>query len=246
VAALAPLLGLLAHAPALAAPATDADYELLAAADLHAAAPAAFRARLRLEPLQPGRPAAELELWRDGERSLLRFLDERNRGKAFLQDPDGAWFLSASARPVKLAPGHRFAAGLSLQDLLGFAYSRHFRIEGVERRGSGATEQASFDLRALDPAAPYPQVTYVVAVVPRRPLRVELRLASGRVARLLELSAWTPGRRLSPAEMVVKDLVGGQPPVRVRFLELEERQPPTDLFALGPAGDRARAALPAT
>jgi hypothetical protein len=147
---------------------------------------------------------------------------------------------------VKLSPTHRFAAGLSLQEVLGFAYSRDFRIEGIERRGSGAAAQVVFDLRATTEGAPYPRVTYVVDAAARRPLRVELRLASGRLARLLELVEWQPDRRLAPAEMVVKDLVGGQPPVRVRFLALDERAVPANLFALTAEGDAARAALPAS
>jgi hypothetical protein len=224
---------------------TEADRALLAASDLQAAAPESFRAVLRIEPLQPGRQGVDLELWRGaGERTLLRFLDARNRGKAFVFEGREAWFLAPSARPVRLSPGHRLAAGLSLQEILGVAYGRDFRIEGVSRAGSGAAELVTFDLRATVPGLPYPQVRYVVRTAQRRPVRVEMRLASGRPARMLELAEWLPGRPLSPAEMVVKDLVGGQPPVRVRFLDLAERQPPEHLFALGPEGDAARAANP--
>ena len=62
-----PLLGAFVAALAIAssaaaAPATPADRALLAEADLHAAAPAALRARVLVEPLQPGRPGVELEL----------------------------------------------------------------------------------------------------------------------------------------------------------------------------------------
>ena len=244
-----PLLGAFLAALALAssaaaAPPTPADRALLAEADLHAAAPAALRARVLVEPLQPGRPGVELELWRRGDEALLRFLDERNRGKAFLQLRDASWFLARKARPVRLAPGHRFAAGVSLQEILGLAYSRDYRIETVGRAGAGG-RLVSFDLRAAAGTAGivYPRVTYVVDATTRRPVRVELRLASGKLARMLELVSWSPGRRLAPAELLVKDLVGGQPAVRVRFRELEEREPPAHLFALSPEGEKARAAL---
>ena len=240
-ATLAPL-GAAPATPATAA--TAADRELLAAADLQRAAPESFRSVMRFEPLQPGRSGVEVELWRSGGTTLLRFLDARNRGKAFVNTPTEAWFLAASARPVKLSAGHRLAAGLSLQEILGVAYSRDFRIEGVARAGTGAATLATFDLRATSPGLPYPQVRYVVRESTKRPVRIELRLPSGRPARMLELVAWRPGARLSPAEIVVKDLVGSQPPVRVRVLALEERQPPADLFALTPEGDRARAAHP--
>ena len=244
-AAFALALALGVAAPAVAAPPTAAARELLAAADLQAAAPASFRAVVRVEPLQPGRPAAELELWRgDGGRTLLRFLDERNRGKGLLDLPGEAWFLSPTARPVKLSPAHRVAGGLSLQEILGVAYSRDFTIDDVGRAGSGEATLVTFDLSAARPGLPYPRVRYVVRAATRQPVRLELRLASGRPARMVELAAWMPGRRMVPAELVVKDLVAGQAPVRVRFLALEEREPPAQLFAVGPEGDRARAALP--
>jgi hypothetical protein len=232
--------------PALAAPPTDADRELFAAADLKAAAPDSFRSVLRIEPLQPGRAGIELELWRSGDRTLLRFLDARHRGKAFVHGPSEAWFLAPTARPVKLSPAHRLAAGLSLQEILGVAYGRDFRIDDVRRAGSGESTLVTFDLQATTPGLPYPQVRYVVRERNQQPVRIELRLPSGRTARMLELVAWRPGRRLSPAEIVVKDLVGGQAPVRVHFLALEERQAPEHLFALTPAGDQARAAHPAS
>ena len=231
-----------AAGPAAAAPPTEADRALLAAADLHAAAPGSLHARVKLEPLQAGRTPVQLELWRRGDEALMRFLDERNRGKAFLQLRDASWFLARNARPVKLSPGHRFAAGVSLQEILGLAFSRDYRIESVSRLGAGG-DLVSFDLRAKGAGTAYPRVTYVVRAATRRPVRIELRLASGKLARMIELVSWAAGPRLAPAELLVKDLVGGQPAVRVRFSELEERQPPAHLFALGPEGEKARAAL---
>src|SRR5215210_4708757 len=86
-----------AHA---AAP-TAADRELLAQADLQRAAPAAFRAEVRVEPLA-GPGAMAFELWRSGDQALLRFTDPKRRGKAFLQHGQETWFLTRGAHPVKL------------------------------------------------------------------------------------------------------------------------------------------------
>jgi len=77
----------------------------------------------------------------------------------------------------------------------------------------------------------------------RRPVRIDYRLANGRVARVVELSEWRPGARPIPAVTVAKDLVGSRPPVRVRLLALDEKKPPSQLFELTPAGEAARAAL---
>jgi hypothetical protein len=233
---------LTALAPAAAAPPTAADRALLADADLGRALPAAFRSEVRVEPLAGG-GAMRFEIWRAGDRALVRFLDSRQRGKAFLQRADGTWLLAPHAHPVRLGTASRVAAGVSLQELVGLAVSRDFTIEDVKREQAGAADLVTFVLRAKAAGTPYPLLHYVVRSDTRRPVRIEFRLSSGKLARLVEVRAWRPGSRLVPAETIAKDLVGGRAPVRVRLLAVEERQPPPHLFELSAAGEAARAAL---
>jgi hypothetical protein len=237
-------LALSLAAPAAAAPATAADRELLAAADLGRALPPALRSEVRVEPLA-GSGATSFEVWREGGHALIRFLDPKQRGKAFLQRPEGTWLLARGARPVKLGAASRVAAGISLQELVGLAFSRDFEIEEVTRQRAGSSELVTFMLRAKAKDVPYPRVHYVVRAETRRPVRLEYRLASGRLARMVEIAAWKPGSKLVPAETVAKDLVGGRAPLRVRLLAHDEKRPPAHLFELTPAGDAARAALAA-
>ncbi len=237
-------LALGAAAPAATEAPTAADRELLAAADLGRAQPAAFRSEVRVEPLA-GSGATSFEVWRDGDLALVRYLDPRQRGKAFLERPEGTWLLAHGARPVKLGTASRVAAGTSFQELVGLSFSRDFTLEAVSHQGTGEGELVTFSLHAAHPGLPYARVDYVVRAATRRPLRIEYRLDSGRLARMVELVAWRPGLPPIPSETVAKDLLGGRPPVRVRLLELEARQPPPHLFELSPAGDAARAALAA-
>src|SRR5436190_8677841 len=124
-------------APGLALPPTSADRELLAAADLGLATPAAFRSELSVEPLAGGDGMA-FEIWREGASALVRFLDPKQKGKSVLQLADGAWLLARGARPVRLGNGGAVALGMSLQDLLGTSYSRDFALEDVARAKAGA------------------------------------------------------------------------------------------------------------
>jgi len=243
----AALVALAIAAPAAAAPATAADRELLAAADLGGALPSAFRSEVRVEPLA-GPGAASFEVFRDGNLALIRFLDRKQNGKAFLQRPEGTWLLARGARPVKLGTASRLAAGVSLQELVGLSYARDFTLEDVARQGTGAAALVTFSLKAKEKPnhgadLPYPRVAYVVRASTRRPVRIDYKLANGRMARVVELAAWRPGPRPVPAVTVAKDLVGGRTPVRVRLLALDEKQPPVHLFELTPEGDAARAAL---
>lgn len=238
----AALVSLAIAAPAAAAPATAADRELLAAADLGGALPAAFRSEVKVEPLA-GPGAASFEVFRDGNLALIRFLDPKQNGKSFLQRPEGTWLLARGARPVKLGTASRLAAGVSLQELVGLSYARDFTLEDVTRQGSGDAALVTFTLKAKRADLPYPRAAYVVRTSTRRPVRIDYKLANGRVARVVELAEWRPGPRPVPAVTVAKDLVGGRTPVRVRLLALDEKQPPPHLFELTPEGDAARAAL---
>jgi hypothetical protein len=238
----AALAALAISAPAAAALPTAADRELLAAADLGGALPGAFRSEVKVEPLA-GPGAASFEVWRSGNDALVRFLDPKQNGKAFLQRPDGTWLLARGARPVKLGTASRLAAGVSLQELVGLSYARDFTLEDVTRQGNGTATLVTFALKAKRTDLPYSRVAYVVRAATRRPLRIDYKLANGRVARVVELAEWRPGPRPVPSVTVAKDLVGGRTPVRVRLLSLEEKQPPPHLFELVPAGDAARAAL---
>ncbi len=228
--------------PATAATPTAADRELLAAADLGLGTPAAFRSELAVESLAGGDGMA-LEIWRDGASALMRFLDPKQKGKAILDSPAGAWLLARGARPVSLGNAGAVAAGMNLQDLFGASYSRDFELEDVTRAKAGATEIVTFALRAKVKGAPFPRVRYVVQADTRRPLRIESCLANGRLARMVEMVAWRPGTRLVPAETITKDLLRGRSPMRVKLLNVEERRAPAHLFELTPEGDAARAAL---
>jgi len=227
---------------ARAAAPTAADRELFAAADLQRAAPGSLHVDARVEPLAGGN-GMSLQLWRAGDDALLRFTDARQRGKAYLRRGGETWFLAPGARPVKLGGAQRLAAGIDLQEIVGLDWERDFELVDVRREGAAKSELVSFDLRARTAGAPFARVTYVVRAASRQPVRIEYRTPSGKVARIVELAAWMPGRRLAPAELLVKDLVGGRPPVRVRFANLAEAAPPPHLFELGPEGEQARASL---
>ncbi|HVS03921.1 MAG TPA: outer membrane lipoprotein-sorting protein [Thermoanaerobaculia bacterium] len=231
--------------PAAAAPPTAADRELLARSDVAAHAPDAFRARVRVRPLAGG-AARELEIWKgEGGEALVRLLDPSQRGKFFLQRPEGLFLITPGTRqPVRLDPSHRLAGGVSLQEILGLRLGRDYELVDVRRHGSGAQAQAVLALTAKADGLPHARVRWVVRVADARPLRAELLLPSGKVARMLEFRDWGAGSRLAPRQLVVKDLLRGGQAFAVELLELAAAEPPPAIFALD--GDAARAALGGT
>ena len=170
---------------------------LLAASDLFARAPAELR--LELEVGAEGAPErVPLEIWRSGpERALVRFLDPRERGKFVLRLGAETYFLAPGAsRPVKLGAAFRLQGGAALDELLGLALARDYRIAAVESAGGVTT----FDLEAKSPTAAYPKVRWAVDAARRRPLRAELRTSAGKALRVIEFRSWLDEKKLVPAK----------------------------------------------
>jgi len=221
---------------ALAAESPEA---LLAASDLFARAPAELR--LELEVGAEGAPArVPLEIWRGGpERALVRFLAPQERGKFVLRLGAETWFLAPGAsRPVKLGAAFRLQGGAALDELLGLALARDYRIAGNTSAGGVTT----FELEAKSPTAAYPKVRWAVDTARRRPLRAELRTSAGKALRVIEFRSWLDEKKLVPGEVAIADLVRGGKLV-ASFRAYDPRPVPAGLFALDDGA--ARAALPA-
>src|SRR5687768_4149793 len=87
--------------------------ELLLRSDVGAFAPTSFRARIVLDGPK-GRH--EIEVWRSGEsKTLVRFLDAKERGKYMVLLDGQLWLITPGARkPVRLRKSHRLYGGATL------------------------------------------------------------------------------------------------------------------------------------
>lgn len=218
--------------------AAESPEALLAASDLFARAPAELR--LELEVGAEGASArVPLEIWRGGpERALVRFLAPQERGKFVLRLGAETYFLAPGAsRPVKLGAAFRLQGGAALDELLGLALARDYRIAGSTNEGGVTT----FDLEAKSPTAAYPKVRWAVDTARRRPLRAELRTSAGKALRVIEFRSWLDEKKLVPGEVAIADLVRGGKLVAT-FRAYDPRPVPAGLFALDDGA--ARAALP--
>jgi len=226
-----------------ATPVTAQHQALLRRSDFAAHAPTSFRARMRLRVHERADAGEiDIEVWRSGDtRTLVRFLDPRERGKYLIYESTRAWFLSPGAKkPVKLPHAFRLHGSASLDDLLGLHYSRDFTIVGVAKGEGSADGQVAFDLRDRRPKAPYPRIRYVVEAISGRPILAEFRLPSERLASTIEFVAWTADGRLHPRVMLLKDLLRRGIITRIEILEMEERPVPAGLFDPQDATERAR------
>jgi len=205
---------------------------LLRRADVGAATPESFRAELTLR-VSGRAAAARIEVWRSGEaRTLVRFLEPRDKGKYLLYGEGEVWFLSPSAKPVKLPRAYRLRGSVTLDDILGRRYSRDYSVASAEAREDGGHTVIAYDLRAISEKNQYARVLYVVRPDTGRPIRAEFHLRSGRRASVLEFVEWASqqGRKLRPRRLALRDELRGGELTEVEVEELEERDVPDGLF----------------
>jgi hypothetical protein len=232
--------GAISVALAVAVPVRSADLspeELLRRSDVGALAPESFRGRMRLRA--GDKPPLEVEVWRKGEeRTLVRLLGPKERGKYLLRLGRALWFLAPGAKkPVRLNPSYRLRGSATLDDVLGLQYARDYRVRTAAPEEDGLV---TLELAARAPGAVYPEVRYVVRRASLRPVRAEYRLASGKVATIVEFAEWGEGRRPYVRRLVIRDALRGGAKTDVEVLELEERAVPDGLFDLSDPSARQR------
>lgn len=220
-------------------PSLEEAARLLEQSDVAASAPETFRAHLAVRSGKDD-SEKEIELWKGGEQLLLiRFLEDSERGKWLIQNGEDLYFLTPNtSKPVKLSTAHRLWGRVSIREMLGFRYARDYRITDIREE---AAMRWVLHLEATAENLPYPEVNYVLDGEKIRPQRIELRLPSGRSARLVSFPEWNEGQTLQPSRLVLKDLLRRSHPVEVRFLEIEPMELDAGLF--DPADPTARQAL---
>lgn len=217
----------------LAAGTAGQDQEaLLRRGDVGAFVPGTFRARLSLS--RGAEVATEVEIWRGGaDRTLLRFLAEKERGKFLLRRGSDLWLLVPTAsKPVRLGPSHRIYGAATIDVLFTLRLADDYRIESVESTPSAEGPLTTFELRARDNARQYAQVRYVVHAATAMPVSALYRLRSGREATLIRFREWSADRRYARLVEVV-DLLRKGAATRIEVTAFVERAVPDGLFDLG-------------
>ena len=182
----------------------------------------------------------EIEIWRGGRDRLLVRTSRPASGEADPQRGSERWLFAPGARGRSgSARGSASPARSPSKRLFGIDIEHGHRLLGVESAGRIVTFHLEAD-ETTAAATGAAAVRWVVDRETRRPLRADLLLAGGRVARVVEFQGFRPGRRPLPARLVLKDVLRCTPPLEVEILEVEERPVPAALFDLTDGSARAR------
>lgn len=214
---------------------------VLRRSDVGGFVPTSFRTHLVMK--QDGvSGSSEVELWRSGtDRTLVRFLDPKERGKYLLRIGADLWFIAPGARnPVRLSPSHRVYGAATLDVLLGMHLADDYRITSATPQTLPSGPALIFDLQSKSERQQFATVRYTVNTSTERPISALYRLQSGRDATLIEFFDWTGGGRgQSYARRIqVRDLLRKGALTRIEAIVFEERAVPAGLFDLRDATAR--------
>jgi hypothetical protein len=233
-------LGAVAMACPALAQVSPEDHALLARTNLFSTVPERFHARLAVSRADWPRPL-QVEMWRGGrDRLLVRLLDPTKAGRFLLQLGAEHYLIAPGARePVRLGAGVSAAGGVSFEQVLGVDVERDFDVERVQTSGRIVT----FHLVARPATAAAratPRVRWVVDQETRLPVRVDIVLADGRTARVVEFAGFLAGRVRVPSRLALKDVLRGGPPETVEVAAFEAVAVPDGLFSLTDGTSRAQ------
>ena len=214
---------------------------LLRRSDVGGFVPVEFRARMTLQQEQED-ATSEIELWRSGpNRTLVRLLDPKERGKYLLRLDADLWFLSPGTKsPVRLDPTHRVYGAATIDVLLGLQLSDDYQIAGTTSQQDPRGSLVVFDLKAKAERLQFPSVRYAVDPATELPVSALYRLQSGRAATLIEFFEWSRGERDKryAKRIRVLDLLRKGALTHIEVVEFEERAVPDGLFDLGDSSER--------
>ncbi len=220
--------------------------ELLRQSDIGAFAPSSFMARLVLRSLPRG-DRHEIEVWRSGAtKTLIRFLDSKERGKYLVRLGGRLWLLTPSAKqPVQLNPSYRLYGGATLDEVLGLRLALAYRVEHFSREPDPDGALVALDLRAkADEGVLFPQVHYVIREASQRPVSATYRLRSGKDATVVQFLEWSDTSPVYAKRVVVNDLLHKGALTEVEIVEMQERAVPDELFALDAHAARRELEIP--
>lgn len=216
---------------------TVAQESLLRQSDVGAFAPATFQARLSITR---GGDTSEVEIYRaSGDRTLLRFLAAKERGKFLLRRGADLWLIAPDAKkPVKLGPSHRIYGAATTEVLFSLHLADDYTIHSTTSEATSAGTLTVFELRAKSPTAPFAEVRYAVDPATARPASALYRARSGKPLVQVAFQAWSANNRHA-SQVEVTDLVRKEPPTRIAVTSFTEGAVPEGLFDLEDGAARA-------
>ncbi len=166
------------------------------------------------------------------DRSLVRFMNPRDKGRELLMLGDDMWvFLPNTQRPVRITPLQRLVGNASNGDVARTRYEEDYTPTLVAQEEAGGEMCHVLELAAKRKAATYQKVHLWVGAESSLPRRADFFLASGRRYKTATFDEYTSvhGQRLL-VRMTITDLTGAGTKTTMSYSGYTPRELPDKLF----------------
>lgn len=166
-----------------------------------------------------------------GRRSLVLFKTPGERGQKVLMLDDQFWIvLPTSRRPIRITPMQKLLGEASTGDIATMTWSEDYDGSISGETTLDGTPCVRLDLRATRKGVSYARIDLYLARDDHRPVKADLYVASGKLAKQAVFAVDTPhGRRQVTAMTLIDAIQTGQHTV-IRYLDSTPKSLPDEVY----------------
>ncbi|WP_444944638.1 outer membrane lipoprotein-sorting protein [Microbulbifer sp. ZKSA006] len=168
---------------------------------------------------------------RPERKSLVVFKGAGQEGQKMLMLQDNYWLLMPrSRRPIRITPMQRLLGGASIGDVATLTWSQDYRGQFVASEFLQDKLAHKLQLQAKTKGASYQKITLWLDAESHFPVRAELYLKSGKLAKVAHFVPGLRDQMLFVEEMVLVDSIEAATETRVRYESSTAHQLPEKFY----------------
>ncbi len=175
---------------------------------------------------------SQYEVYSQGTKSLVKFLNPRDKGRSLLMLEDDMWiYMPSTSRPIRITPMQRLTGNVSNGDVARTNYAGDYEATLLREEPVGDRLCFALELNARRRGATYPKIQYWVAKSDYSPCKAEFFLTSGKNHKtaLYDSFADFQGKRLL-TRMTIYDKIRRNDRSVMEFLRYAPREIPEKYF----------------
>lgn len=173
-------------------------------------------------------------LQREGRRSLVLMQSPAERGQKVLMLGDDYWLiLPKTQRPIRITPTQKLLGDASTGDIASMRWAGDYdgRVAGEETCNDDPAQRClHLSLGAQRKGVTYARIELWLGAAMHEPVRADLYVASGKLAKRARFVLETDGQRMRVREMLLTDEIQSGRQTIVRYLSRTPRRAPDEWF----------------
>jgi len=168
---------------------------------------------------------------RPQRQSLVVFKTASEQGQKMLMLEDNYWLLMPnSRRPIRITPLQKLLGEAAIGDVSSMTWSNDYTAELGELSQWQGHSARQLHLKAKTSGASYQRIELWLDEQSNFPLKADLYLVSGRLAKQAQFEPGTRDGALSVASMTLSDAIQTSKATQVRYLSIDAHQLPDKYY----------------